>query len=335
MLSGVLFCVRALHLFCNQTPFHPFTVVNSSFTPMKTTHQAAFIAFTLLAASATAFAQSTSSSSSPSLSSSSSSRTCSEYVQLRCRSPLSPACVNGDWQCVPHNYRNPAEESPCGINTIRCMGGYTAQCQETTWQCVPQDQISSSSSRSSVDRCIAYCPDGYSYRMCTEDGHPISYFADPCMNHYSVSSSSSSSSSVNNCGPNPLLCTLDKKPACVSGSWTCIPRGSGSSSSVSNVSLTSLSPSSGTTKMWVTIEGAGFARRGNIVLFGDSVIPNLRSLDGKHLRFRVPVRTARKCYFGNNRTRCMAPTLQYGAGKYAVSVMVNGSTSESLVYSIR
>jgi hypothetical protein len=103
---------------------------------------------------------------------------------------------------------------------------------------------SSVSSSSSAPSCIARCSDGYEYRTCTEDGHPINYFIDPCMFHSGVSASSvSSSSSVSSlaCGALQMLCIQGTSAQCVSGQWQCLPV---SSSSVSSLTSSSLSSSS-------------------------------------------------------------------------------------------
>ncbi|MDD5041907.1 MAG: S-layer homology domain-containing protein [Candidatus Peribacteraceae bacterium] len=52
------------------------------------------------------------------------------------------------------------------------------------------------SSASSVSCDPFVCPDGTSQPSCTSDGHPIAYFADPCLTHQVRSSSSSSVSSA-------------------------------------------------------------------------------------------------------------------------------------------
>lgn len=52
------------------------------------------------------------------------------------------------------------------------------------------------SSASSFSCRPTICPDGTSQPSCTADGHPIMYFADPCLTHQVRSSSSSFSSSV-------------------------------------------------------------------------------------------------------------------------------------------
>ena len=59
-----------------------------------------------------------------------------------------------------------------------------------------QSGVVSSASSSSVS-CDPYvCPDGAVEPSCTSDGHPIAYFADPCLTHQKSSSSASSASPV-------------------------------------------------------------------------------------------------------------------------------------------
>ncbi len=213
----------------------------------------------------------------------------------------------------------------CGPNNVRCMEGYDPQCNtDGRWQCVKNG----SSSTSSRDICIAECADGYEYRTCTEDGHPINYFADPCMNHQA-----SSESNENSCGASAILCIQGTIPACVKNEWTCVPQ-AGTSSSQADLQVTSLSPESGGKFSRVTITGTGFARRNNIVLFADSVIPHLRSLDGKHLSFRVPARTVRACYLQRG-MRCTAEKQTYGSGEYDVSVLSGDQVSNRMTFTVR
>ncbi len=211
----------------------------------------------------------------------------------------------------------------CGPNNIRCMAGYEPRCSSGSWQCVKLG--GSSSSR---DSCIAMCPDGYEYRSCTEDGHPINYFADPCMNHYN-----SSTPPVNSCGASLILCIQGMLPVCSDGAWKCVAAGSSSSvSSQSKLQITSLKPTVGERNSRVTIKGSGFARAGNVVMFGDSKIPHLRSFAGKWISFRIPRQTVNACY--PNKNICQVPVQRYGPGTYDISVMVNGETSNSLQFTI-
>ena len=112
---------------------------------------------------------------------------CTQWEQ-ECREQTQPNVSYGSW-----GVRTPIS---CTLHNVFCR---EQQC--TGWGC------SSSSSASSwyPDRCIASCPDGTRYRTCTSDGQPIYYFADPCLGHYSTSSSSSRSACV---------CTLQFDPVC-------------------------------------------------------------------------------------------------------------------------
>lgn len=138
------------------------------------------------------------------------------------------------------------------------------------------------------------------------------------------------------CGPNTLLCASNMRPKCMDGGWTCVEKSS-RSSRPSSVHITSVTPSTASVRGTVTIEGTGFARRGNVVLFEDSVIPNVRSLDGTHLTFRVPTRTMRACYFQFSKlmTKCEKPIRNYSSGDYDVSVRVKGDVSNTMTLTLR
>jgi peptidoglycan hydrolase-like protein with peptidoglycan-binding domain len=55
-----------------------------------------------------------------------------------------------------------------------------------------------------------------------------------------------------------------------------------------NVFITYLTPNSGAVGTDVTVYGYGFGAEGNTVHFGNGIIANLRSLDGRALSFKVP-----------------------------------------------
>ncbi len=149
----------------------------------------------------------------------------------------------------------------------------------------------------------------------------------------SSSSRMSSSSRGNSCGPNTVLCARNTQPVCTDSGWTCRPASS-SSAGTSSVHLISLRPSSGWFGTKVTIEGTGFERRNNIVLFGDSVIPRVRSLDGTHLVFRVPRHTMRPCFLQRG-VRCTARIVKYEAGDYDVSVLSGNDVSNTLTFTLQ
>lgn len=66
-----------------------------------------------------------------------------------------------------------------------------------------QSSVSSSSSATSVSCDPTICPDGTSHPSCTSGGHPIEYFADPCLTHQGSSSSASSASSASSFTTDP------------------------------------------------------------------------------------------------------------------------------------
>ena len=109
-------------------------------------------------------------------------------------------------------------EAPCGASQILCIQGTWPKCVNGQWRCEPRQ---ASSAPSTGDSCIAKCADGYEYRTCTEDGHPIYYFADPCLGHYGSASSQASFPSDSTCGPNNVRCVSGTTPVCTNGSWSC------------------------------------------------------------------------------------------------------------------
>lgn len=224
---------------------------------------------------------------------------------------------------------SPSAAASCGPNTVRCMSGYQARCEAGVWRC-------------SKLGCLARCPDGHEYRTCTDEGYPINYFADPCMNHYASSSassvssapSSSSASSVpaGNCGPNPILCVRTMRPACADGRWTCVPLPR-SSSSRALLRLTSLDPVSGRAGSWVTVEGSGFAPQGNIVQFGRTVVAGRRSPDGTHLSFRVPAMEMSTCELLEG--DCKPKLGRNAPGTYPVTIRSRGGASNALDFTLK
>jgi Kazal-type serine protease inhibitor domain len=125
--------------------------------------------------------------------SSSSANSCGPSAIL-CPPNRMPECSGGRWKCVMAG-------ANCANTSVLCIEGTMPQCINDQWRCLPPNASSSTSS----DRCIARCADGYEYRTCTEDGHPINYFVDPCFNHSSSSSSLPSATlcEENLCGPRP------------------------------------------------------------------------------------------------------------------------------------
>lgn len=120
----------------------------------------------------------------------------------------------------------------CDAHAILCSPGSIPVCTANVWGCLQLPASSSSSGK--AEQCVAKCPDGHEYRTCTEDGHPIHYFADPCLTHSASPSSTSSSSassvsskgsssSANACGPSAILCGPGHKPVCFGRRWSCLP----------------------------------------------------------------------------------------------------------------
>ncbi len=90
-----------------------------------------------------------------------------------------------------------------------------------------------------------------------------------------------------------------------------------------NPSITYLSPVSGAVGSTVTIYGSGFSTNGNTVHFGQGIITNLSSPDGRSVSFTVPVQLTG---FGS------APVVM---GSYPVSVTnAQGVSSNSVSYSV-
>jgi hypothetical protein len=104
------------------------------------------------------------------------------------------------------------------------------------------------------------------------------------------------------------------------------------SSDVEEVALSSLAPASGRVGTKVIVHGSGFAKKGNDVLFADSLIRGVRSRDGKMLAFRVPSRSTHPCFTA--KPRCMMPVRPYGPGSYDVSVRTHGIVSNALTFTV-
>jgi hypothetical protein len=131
---------------------------------------------------------------------------------IRCAFGYDAVCADGNnWRCVPwFSASEPSSSAssvttggaPCGTSQILCIQGTFPQCIDGNWQCRASSGVSSSSS-SSPNSCIAKCADGYEYRTCTEDGHPINYFVDPCFGRGTAVSSSSvgMTCEASQCGP--------------------------------------------------------------------------------------------------------------------------------------
>lgn len=91
-----------------------------------------------------------------------SSRTSSPAASQKCLS--SNQCSRGQY-CTTEDGTC---ESACEPGAVVCIQACAGRCRST--QCRPY-----------------VCPDGYTAPSCTEDGHVINYFADPCLTHQSSS----------------------------------------------------------------------------------------------------------------------------------------------------
>lgn len=241
-------------------------------------------------------------------------------------------CTDGIWQCVSLRRSSSSSVSKCGVSNIRCMGETRPACMPSgKWQCVASEVVSQSR-----EQCAAYCQDGYKYYTCTSDGRRIRFLDNPCKSHFKSSSSSSvSSTSRGTCAyDNYLECRRDAKPECIDGLWQCVPKIAPPAANTSGISIEYMAPLSGPVGIMVTLEGTGFAPRGNTVVFGDTVIPNILSADGKHLTFKVPARPGHMC-FSKERKECMRDAPWYGMAQYEVVVLLEGKTSNTKVFTIR
>lgn len=210
--------------------------------------------------------------------------------------------------------------SPCGYVDLDCRKNYALTCVDKTWTCVPEGKTPTST-------CIAVCPDGHQYPTCDHLGRELFINTDPCENHEAYSSTSLSCKD-----PNPLTCQKGTVAACVSDQWKCavpssIPKPSG------KVIITAVSPTKTMPGKQLVITGTGFKTRNNIVIFADSVFPNIGSTNGKTLNFRIPATTTRPCYI-TKEAPCKAPIHTYMNGTYAVSVKVGKDVSNVMTVSL-
>ena len=96
------------------------------------------------------------------------------------------------------------------------------------------------------------------------------------------------------------------------------------------VKITSLAPSAGTTGIKVTIQGSGFTRTKNTVMFNYHKITGIPSSGAKKLVFTVPAHLVYPCIAGapcpTNLTRPVIP------GTYSVRVSNSRGTSNSVIF---
>ena len=142
----------------------------------------------------------------------------------------------------------------------------------------------------------------------------------------SAQSQSSSSSSLECHGAFNMMCVLGTQGQCVNGHWSCVR------TTQSAPVISTISPAEGTTHTRVMIVGTGFSRTGNVVHFADSMVPNLRSRDGKHISFSVPTQTSIGCSY--MKPHCVSPVLPYAAGTYNVFVETVNGSSNTMPFSI-
>lgn len=175
------------------------------------------------------------------------------------------------------------------------------------------------------DKCVAMCPDGYMYATCTEDGHTINYFADPCLTH------GGSSAPMNDCGANTVLCAKDRVPSCIEGKWRCV-KGSAvsstASSAVAPMTIKSFLPKYARIGKRVTLQGEGFAKNGNVVHIGDYVVRDVFSADGKTMTFLLPRIIKPACLY--ERPSCEIGLIRLEPGTYEVYVEKEGRKSNTM-----
>lgn len=209
--------------------------------------------------------------------------------------------------------------SPCGRINVDCRDGYKLVCTDKQWNCVAEGKTPTST-------CIASCPDGHTYPTCDHLSRPITYFrTDPCLNHDAFPETASCK------GPNPLTCKKGTAPACIDNKWACSSANTIDPDAA--VVITAVTPQKALVGMNIQLTGKGFKPRNNIVIFADSVIPNLGSTDGKHITFRLPPKTIRPCYLSKE-APCTAPTHSYSKGTYAVWVKAGNNVSNALTVNI-
>lgn len=212
---------------------------------------------------------------------------------------------------------NPEKTFPTGCGAAPppsyCTPGRGLLCSKGSWTCVP------------AGGCIATCPDGYEYRVCTEDGFPINYFADPCREHQTPLPADPSG-----CGVNRTECAATMKAVCAKGVWTCEP--AEDVPAETGVRITSLSPDVVSGRATITIEGTGFQRRGNVVFFNGKQY-SARTVDEHHISFSVGGKQ-RPCFANRNRACSQQPTGLPESGPYTVVVRANGELSNALILTI-
>ena len=109
-----------------------------------------------------------------------------------------------------------------------------------------------------------------------------------------------------------------------------------SSAQLFTLSITSLSPSSGSVGTAVVITGTGFTKTGNSIKFGDSFIKEYNyitsNFSGPQLQFTVPATNYLECW--NSVPACATPALMTQPGEYRVYVTNANGTSNSLTFTV-
>jgi IPT/TIG domain-containing protein len=96
--------------------------------------------------------------------------------------------------------------------------------------------------------------------------------------------------------------------------------------------ISSITPSASPVGTAVTLTGSGFASEGNAVKFGTGYIKNIASADGNTLRFTVP--DGLDLCAPDATGPCPGAYPQVTPGDYAVAVIRQGETSNSLTFTV-
>lgn len=112
--------------------------------------------------------------------------------------------------CVPDPQEDTCYSSQdCGARQV-CSTQY-GDCRSSCLPGRPCVQVCSGVCMADTNECRPYiCRDGSVHPSCTADGHPINYFADPCMGDYQSSSRSSSSRSSSRSSQTAFSCNEKK-----------------------------------------------------------------------------------------------------------------------------
>jgi len=95
-----------------------------------------------------------------------------------------------------------------------------------------------------------------------------------------------------------------------------------------------ISPSSGTVGERITIIGTGFTPTGNRVNFGNGIIMNLKSVEGRMIVFEVPEDRVPLCAFTQPRCMLPAPYNPVTSGNYQIYVTNNNGNSNEVKFTV-